>query len=422
MKLLSPLADLPSELSAVARLALNLRYCWHHPTRKLLSRIHPGENELGYLNPVELLLDMKPERASALTRDSEFLAEAEKLAKSLDDYVSAAPDNTEYSEFSAPVAYFSAEYGLDTPLRMYSGGLGVLAGDHLRSASDLGLPLVAVGLFYRSGYFRQVIEGDGTQSALERQLNPARLPIRLVAGDDGGPLILEFKLDVEDVRSQIWRVDVGRVPLFLLDTNLNENSERSRNICSRLYPDNRELRLRQEILLGIGGARALVKLGITPSVFHINEGHSALLIYERIRALIAESGMDFERAEQEIRRTTVFTAHTPVASGHEVYDPELLGKYLRGFVERLGVEWEEWLSDGRFDQGDYSEWFSLSVAALRRCGAANGVSRLHGQQLLNLRHDADGFPVEAAWARAAAPAFALLHEDAEAQIFRLQDR
>ena len=261
---------------------------------------------------------------------------------------------------NGPIAYFSMEYALDDRLPIYAGGLGVLAGDHLRSASDLGLPIVAVGLLYREGYFRQVLDGQGRQ----REEYPAADPEAsgLVRED----VSVEVELGDDVVRADVWRLDVGRVPLYLLESNA---------IVPRLYTIDREERIRQEVVLGVGGIRALAALGHRPTVFHLNEGHAAFAALERLRVLVEEQGIGPDEALERVRATTVFTTHTPVPEGNEVFEPELLRSYLGGLVRRCGLEWDDFLDLGRV--GD-DRRFGLTPLALRTAAYANGVSELHG--------------------------------------------
>jgi starch phosphorylase len=275
------------------------------------------------------------------------------------------------------VAYFSTEFGLDESLPIYSGGLGVLAGDHLKSASDLGLPLVGVGLFYREGYFRQQLDESGWQIERYPENNPARLPlvlenvrIEVELADDAGALIT--------VQAQVWRADVGRVPLYLLDTDLDGNPDWARTITDTLYGGDREHRLRQELVLGVGGVRVLRALGIEPSVFHMNEGHSAFLQLERLRKLVEDGGVPRDAALARLRASTVFTTHTPVPAGNEVFAADLVERNVKGLIARCGYSWDEFAALGRVHpDGDD---FGLTPFALRTSARANGVSALRGER------------------------------------------
>ncbi|MCA1592742.1 MAG: alpha-glucan family phosphorylase [Acidobacteria bacterium] len=278
-----------------------------------------------------------------------------------------------------PVAYFCAEFGVHHSLPLYSGGLGILAGDHLKSASDLGLPLVAVGLLYHHGYFRQRLNREGWQEESYRQIDVGELPLQLVRREDGTPVYIELEMRGRVVRVEAWRVDVGRVPLYLLDTNVEENHEIDRLITGHLYGGDRETRCVQEMVLGIGGARLLRHLRIEPHVFHLNEGHSAFLTLELARELTVK-GIAFEDAARTVRARCAFTTHTPVAAGHDEFASSLIEKcFGESYRQSLGLSHEEFLNLGRVTAGDETELFGLTPLALRMCRSSNGVSRKHGE-------------------------------------------
>src|SRR5207237_858401 len=286
-----------------------------------------------------------------------------------------------------PVAYFCAEFGIHTSLPLYSGGLGILAGDHLKSASDLGLPLVGVGLFYHHGYFRQRLRRDGWQEEHYTPISSAELPLELVRDETGAPLHVELQLRGRLVRAQVWRVAVGRVELYLLDTNVEENEGVDRLISGHLYGGDRETRCVQETLLGVGGVRLLRKLKIEPHVFHLNEGHSAFLTLELARELVAQ-GQTFAEAAAAVRARCVFTTHTPLAAGHDEFLPSLV-EYCFGqeFIVALGLSREEFLALGHVRAADGTDLFGLTPLALRMCRSTNGVSRRHGEVSRALWHD-----------------------------------
>ncbi len=277
------------------------------------------------------------------------------------------------------IAYFSAEFALSESIPIYSGGLGVLAGDHLKAANDLGVPLVGVGLAYKEGYFKQEIGPDGsqTESYLHNDFN--KLPLELETDESGLPRLIEVPIPEGVIRAQIWRVDVGSVPLYLLDSDIEANNEHHRRITHRLYGGNNETRILQEILLGIGGVKALGELGIRPEVFHINEGHAAFLLMERLRFAVQARGLGLEEAKAWIARTSVFTTHTPVAAGFDLFPPELMHKYFDGFAEDLGTSWQELLAWGQEHPENPDDPFNMALFALRYADHRNGVSRLHGQ-------------------------------------------
>ena len=277
------------------------------------------------------------------------------------------------------MAYFSAEFGVTECLSIFAGGLGILAGDHLKASSDLGVPLVGVGLLYQQGYFRQYLNAAGWQQESYDDNDFHNLPLTRVKD-----AIVSVDFPDGTVRAQVWRADVGRIALYLLDTNIEGNSPASRDITDQLYGGDNEMRLRQEILLGIGGYRALVHLGIEPSVFHMNEGHSAFLSLERIRHLMETRRLSFDEARTIASAALVFTTHTPVAAGHDYFSPDLMHRYFGGYAARLGIEWHEFLALGRQNTNDPSEQFCMTVLALRLASASNGVSRLHGEVSRNM--------------------------------------
>ncbi|HEV8169230.1 MAG TPA: alpha-glucan family phosphorylase, partial [Pyrinomonadaceae bacterium] len=277
-------------------------------------------------------------------------------------------------------AYFCAEFGVHTSLPLYSGGLGILAGDHLKSASDLGLPLVAVGLLYRYGYFRQRLRNDGWQEEHYGETFPNDLPIHLVKNDDGSPLRIEVLIRERNVLAQVWRADVGRVALYLLDTNIPENAETDRWVTGHLYGGDRETRIVQEMLLGIGGVRLLRKLGVSPHVFHLNEGHSAFLTLELAREIVQTEQQPFVVASDRVKQQCVFTTHTPVAAGNDEFDAALvLRVFGTSYFKELGLTEEEFLALGRVDPTNKSERYGLTPLAIRMCRSTNGVSRKHGE-------------------------------------------
>ncbi|HMF55029.1 MAG TPA: alpha-glucan family phosphorylase, partial [Pyrinomonadaceae bacterium] len=286
-----------------------------------------------------------------------------------------------------PVAYFCAEYGVHNSLPLYSGGLGMLAGDHLKSASDLGLPLVAVGLLYRYGYFRQRLRRDGWQEEYYGETHPSVLPITLVRDEQGTPVMVEVMMRGRRVRAQAWRAEVGRVQLFLLDTNIPENEETDRLVTGHLYGGDRETRVVQEMLLGIGGVRLLSDLGLRPHVYHLNEGHSAFLTLEIARRIMKKDGVDFGQAANRVRDLCVFTTHTPIAAGNDEFDPALIEKCFGStFEDELDISHEEFLNLGRVKPYDKSESFGLTPLAIKMCRSTNGVSRRHGEVSRELWH------------------------------------
>jgi starch phosphorylase len=376
--------DGPAPLrDALRAIACNLAFSWIPGARALFGELAPGRFEALDHNPTALLAELSDEDlARALTPEY-----AERVQGVLDalrfelERPSWWEQRNEDERFS--VAYFSSEYGLDESIPIYSGGLGVLAGDHLKSASELGVPLTAIGLFYRCGYFRQQLDESGWQTERYPDNDPARLPLALETvaptvdlADDEGNLVT--------VRTQVWRIDVGRVRLYLLDTDVDGNPDWARTITDRLYGGDRQHRIRQELVLGIGGVRALRALGVEPTVFHMNEGHSAFLQLERLRELVEEQGVARDVALQRLRKSTVFTTHTPVPAGNEVFDDPLVRRNVGKLVEQCGFSWEEFAALGH--SPDQSA-FGLTPFALRTSSYANGVSALHGEVSREMWHE-----------------------------------
>ncbi|MEW5994007.1 MAG: alpha-glucan family phosphorylase, partial [Candidatus Zixiibacteriota bacterium] len=391
------LPRLPERISALQELARNLWYCWNWDLVKLFIRLDPEMWETCYQNPVEMLSRLPQETLRRAAGDDGFVANLDRVYERYRDYLSRKRwFHYKYKEFEKhPIAYFSLEYGLDTGLPVYSGGLGVLSGDTLKSASDLGLPMVAVGLLYRYGYFRQFLSSDGWQQERYEENDWYHMPVQLVKDDNDTPVRVSVTLHGSPVQIQIWRVDVGVTPLYLLDTNIPENSSKCRDITSVLYGGDKDMRIRQEIVLGIGGVRALRAVGVEPAVFHLNEGHSWFLILERVRLLIQEQKLSFAEACQYVWSTTVFTTHTPVPAGNERFDPVLVHRYLGEFISELGQPWKEFLALGRVIPEDDVEPFCMTVAALKLAAFTNGVSLLHGQTSRRMWHNIwPNLPVE----------------------------
>jgi starch phosphorylase len=372
---------LPNDLQELDALARDLRWTWRPTLRALFATVDPGLWESTGGNPVAVLASAPSERLDALAKDADFLARLAAIRSELgmeDDAPSAHPAARAMKARGDRIAYFSAEFGLTEHLPVYAGGLGVLAGDHLKSASDLRLPLVGVGLFYKHGYFRQsLLPGDG-----QRESNPAieteRLPISLAAPVDGGPPVVSVRVGERDVQILIRLVQVGRVPLLLLDTDVEGNHSEDRVITAQLYGGDHEMRIRQEIVLGIGGLRALDHLGMRPTIRHINEGHAAFVGLEKIRQLVSEDSLSFADARERAAGGTVFTTHTPVPAGIDRFAPELVVKYLAEYVP-AGLALDEFLKLGQESSAGAGEAFSMAVLALRLCGHANAVSQLHAR-------------------------------------------
>ena len=365
--------DLRRSLEDVAR---NYAFGWLPGARELFAGLDADAWAVSGRNPVAFLAALGPEELERRFEEPALRAEAERVHAALLDELSAPTwwDREHAAETDALVAYFSAEFGVDETLPLYSGGLGVLAGDHLKSASELGVPLVGVGLLYRGGYFRQDVDESGWQIERYPEYDPERLALTLERAPDGSPVLVHLALAGEPVAVQVWRAQVGRTPLFLLDTALEQNSPEARRISSTLYGGDRDLRLRQELVLGVGGVRALAALGLAPTVFHMNEGHSGFLAVERLRRLVSHA-VPVSDALERVRASMLFTTHTPVPAGNEVFDPEHVRRYLGSTVEELGLAWDDFCALGA---AGGQTGFGLTPLALRTAAYANGVSELHG--------------------------------------------
>jgi starch phosphorylase len=369
---------LPRGLDGLRRLAYNLYWTWHPEVRSLFSRVDPTAWARSR-SPIPVLHGMHD--WSRLLEDADFLAEYQTQLGAFDTYMANGAGHwfarRHSAEIGGPVAYFCAEYGLHESLAVYSGGLGILAGDHCKTASDMALPFIGVGLLYRHGYFRQAIDADGHQEHAYPDYEPGHLPILRVTGPDGEPLEVSVELPGRAIRAAVWLAQVGRVPLLLLDTDVPDNEPEDRPITHQLYVRGREMRLHQEIVLGVGGVRALRALGVRPSVWHLNEGHSAFMLVERARELTV-AGEPEEAAFEAIRRDAVFTIHTPVSAGNERFDAAL----VRGLSERLldgsGLSIGRVLELGRGADDDPAV-FDMTAFSLRLTHAANAVSQLHMQ-------------------------------------------
>jgi starch phosphorylase len=375
------LPHLPERLQALQKLAYNMWWCWNHEAGALFSRIDADLFEQVDSSPVKLLGAIDQARLEQLLRDDGFLAHMDRVEESFDRYMSSSTWYQEtYGDGSqCRVAYFSAEFGIHESVPVYSGGLGVLAGDHLKAASDLGIPLVGVGLMYREGYFRQYLNVDGWQQERYPENDFFNLPLIPETKKDGTPLLVTAPLPGREVQCRVWRIQVGRVPLYLLDTNIPQNGPEDRAITARLYGGDNDTRIRQEIVLGIGGVRALRALDKPPSVCHMNEGHSAFCGLERIRTLMEQHNLDFAAAREAVQAGTVFTTHTPVPAGNDVFPPHLIEHYFGAYMQQLRIDRNEFLALGRQNPRDGNEPFCMTVLAIRLANSTNGVSKLHGQ-------------------------------------------
>lgn len=367
---------LPPPLAALRSLAANLRWAWHDDTQDLFAAIDPDLWDQVGQDPLQLLWQVGPDRLAKLSEDESYLARLAEVESDLHHYLTQPRWYQSLDDAPTRIAYFSPEYGVTEVLPQYSGGLGILAGDHLKAASDIGVPLVAVGLFYRHGYFRQSLSVSNVQQEDYPAQDPRTLPLQAVTDEHGTPLMIQVRYPGTIVHARIWKAQVGRVPLLLLDTDIEENGPQERGITDRLYGGNSEHRLRQEILLGIGGVRALAAFGVVPEVFHTNEGHAGFLGLERIRNLMREQGLDYATAHEAVRLGTVFTTHTPVPAGIDRFPMELVARYLGPEGEDV-PHLDRVLALGR--EPDVGEGvFNMAVMGLRLAQRANGVSCLHG--------------------------------------------
>ena len=374
--------SLPTALEHLRELAYNLWWAWNLEAIDLFRRLDRDLWEESHHNPVQMLGTVRQERLEEAAEDEGFLAHLERVYNQFARYMKS--QNTWYNKNHGAseepcIAYFSAEFGLTECLPIYAGGMAVLAGDHLKSASDLGLPLVGVGLLYQEGYFRQYLNADGWQQELYPKNDFYNMPVQLEQREDGAPVTVQVDYPGRLVTAQLWRAQVGRVPLFLLDTNIPTNSRQDQDITDELYGGDLEMRIQQEIMLGIGGIRALEALGIRPTVCHMNEGHSAFLALERIRIVMEEQALSFAEAREVASAGNVFTTHTPVTAGIDKFPPQLMEKYFYNYYRSLGLSHEDFLALGRENPVDNRESFSMAILALRLAAQTNGVSRLHGQ-------------------------------------------
>ena len=375
--------SLPARLERLRELAFNLWWTWNYEAIALFRRLDRDLWEASGHNVVLMLGTIRQERLEQVAEDDGFLAHLERVYRQYQRYMDS--QTTWYHKTRAGaddglrIAYFSLEFGITESLGIYAGGLGILAGDHLKSASDLGLPLVGVGLLYQQGYFRQYLNPDGWQQESYPDNDFYNMPLTLERQVGGAPLTVEVECPEGPVQAQVWRAQIGRVPLYLLDTNIESNTPKARDITDQLYGGDDDLRIRQEIMVGIGGIRALEALGLRPTVCHMNEGHSAFLALERIRLLMEENHLSFAEAREAAAAGHVFTTHTPVPAGIDWFPPDLIDRYLGPYYSQLGLSREEFLKLGRLNPDDPSGYFCMAILAMRLANRVNGVSKLHGR-------------------------------------------
>ncbi|OCQ94712.1 alpha-glucan phosphorylase [Oscillatoriales cyanobacterium USR001] len=373
--------SLPQTLEPLRKLAYNLYWDWNMETKDLFRRLDRDLWESNNQNPVSMLSAISQQRLQEVSEDQGFLAQMNRAAVQLEDYLK----NRDWyrkqrgTESNDCYAYFSMEFGLVKALPIYSGGLGVLAGDHLKSASDLGLPLVGVGLLYQEGYFSQYLNADGWQQERYPINDFYNMPLHLERNPDGSELRIAVDYPGRKVYARIWRVQVGVVPLYLLDTNIEPNSRYDQDITDQLYGGDKDLRMHQEIMLGIGGVQMLKALGLKVTTYHMNEGHAAFMTLERMRLLMQEEHLSFEIAEQVVISSSIFTTHTPVAAGFDLFEPDMVMHYVGYYANIFGLSREEFLALGREDTGNLTGPLNMAILAIKMSSFVNGVAALHGK-------------------------------------------
>ena len=375
--------QLPKRIDNLGKIANNLWWSWNTEFLKLFKEIDIDLWEKVEKNPVKFLKLVSQERLENASQNQTFLKEYDKINNNFEGYMNSK--NTWFSKEypnnkNNLIAYFSAEYGLDEILPIYSGGLGILSGDHLKSASDLGIPLVAVGLFYKNGYFHQKINGYGDQETEYRTIDGNILPIQMVKDKKGNDLIIFVKFPKGKLYLKVWQINVGRVKLYLLDSDIDENLEEYKGVTKTLYGGDQEMRIQQEIVLGMAGTNLLKVLGLNPTVYHMNEGHSSFLILELIKTIMNEKKVSFDIAKDIVGAKTVFTTHTPVPAGNDIFPLDLVEKYFKNYWTRFGITKEEFFKLGmKPDAIVENSGFNMGILALKVAGKKNGVSKLHGE-------------------------------------------
>jgi glycogen phosphorylase len=390
--------NLPADLAGLGELAYNLWWTWSPRAQALFSRIDPSA-WARHRNSIAVLRYSDQARWAELTADEDFMVDASRVLDEFNRYMRNGAESWYRSSpersLPGPIAYFCAEFGIHESMQIYSGGLGILAGDHCKSASDAALPFVGIGLLYRRGYFRQQIDADGHQEHAQPDLDPSQLPLRRARGLDGAPLDVAVEVADRSVHAAVWVAQVGRVPILLLDTDVPANDKADRPITHILYVRGREMRLCQELVLGIGGVRALRALGITPAVWHLNEGHSAFLLIERARELVAaDPGLAASEALRRVGRDAVFTIHTPVPAGNEVFARGLVAPALGSWLSDARMEPAELLELGRGPTDEPDAPFDMTAFVLRHASNANAVSQLHGETATQTWHELAGHPID----------------------------
>lgn len=373
--------QLPKRISKLYDISYNLWWSWNTDFLKLFKEIDIDLWEESEKNPIKFLKHVSQDKLEKCAKDVDFLKEYDKVVRDFEDYMGTKstwfskkyPNNT-----NNLIAYFSAEYGLDETVAIYSGGLGVLSGDHLKTASDLGIPLVGVGLLYKHGYFHQQIDGYGQQKEIYKDVDLSMLPLESVKDSEGKDLLIYLKFPDKKIYLKVWKINVGRCELYLLDSDIDENIEEYRDVTTTLYGGDQEMRIKQEIVLGMGGVSLLYSLGLNPTVYHMNEGHSAFLTLELIKNTMKFKEVSFEIATKIVSAKTMFTTHTPVKAGNDIFPISLVEKYFKNYWDRLGISREEFFRLGMKPDDDMTSGFNMGILALKIAGKKNGVSELHG--------------------------------------------
>ena len=373
---------LPERIKSLSEIANNLWWSWNTEFLKLFKEIDLDLWEKVERNPIKFLALISQEKLNEIIQNQDFLKKYDDIQNNFKNYMSS--ENTwfdkKYNHKNDKIAYFSAEYGFDEILQIYSGGLGILSGDHLKSASDLGIPLVAVGMLYKNGYFHQQINEKGEQETILKKFDLSKLPIKEVKNQNGENVTIQIELPQEQIHLKIWQVNVGRVKLYLLDSDVEQNTQEYREITSTLYGGNQETRILQEIILGIGGKKALKHLKIEPTIYHMNEGHSSFLLLELIKEIMQEKEVSFTIAKDIVSSKTVFTTHTPVPAGNDIFPSDLVNKFFGNYPEQFGITQEEFFKLGMASNAEVaSTGFNMGILALKISGKKNGVSKLHGE-------------------------------------------
>lgn len=382
--------QLPKKIEDLSKISYNLWWSWNTNFLKLFKKIDIDLWERVGKNPIKFLKNVSQDKLELICENTEFIKEYEKFAKDFDDYIKSK--NTWFKKKHPEnegdlIAYFSAEYGLDEILPIYSGGLGILSGDHLKSASDLGVPLIAVGLLYKHGYFNQTINGEGIQETEYKDIDLENLPITPVKDVDGKDLIISVDMPKKKLYLKVWEIKVGRVTLYLMDSDIEANITEYREITKTLYGGDQEMRIQQEIVLGMAGVELLRRLGVKPTIYHMNEGHSSFLILKLIENTINDKKVSFNIAKDIVSSKTVFTTHTPVPAGNDIFPVELMEKYFKDYWDKLGISKQDFLKMGIRNEENPNSGFDMGVLALKVAGKKNGVSKLHCEVSRNLFKD-----------------------------------